>query len=262
MRFAVLASCICALAASATASPRTEVIVIGTVHEASSFYTADTLADILKRLKPGVVLLEGDPAFFEPKKGLKPQYRRGLEGSAATLYQEASGVAPEPFDIEGRDAFYKEIDYFTNQAALLRKLSELHTAGALSPEAMVLYEAVGAFSQVGSHLLSERPEVVNSAASDAAMKQKQHYIFEGIARIIELTPALKDFAAYWDKDRDFWVRRNETMIKNILSRVKTRGEGRIVVLCGFEHRNYLRDGLAKHADAHGFHLGEYWAQDA
>lgn len=243
--------------------PQTEIVVIGTVHDPTPAYTSDTLVGILQAVKPDVVLLEGDPRLFDGYNGLKSDHRNSLEGSAAYRYQQMGGPPPQPFDIEGRDVFYQQIDYYKNQTALLAKINSLYTAGALSPEAKTLFEVAGAFSEAATQLMQDRPEVINSAASDALMKQKQRYIFEGIGRIIAISPELKEFAAYWEKDRTFWHLRNKTMVENILSHAKKRGtRRRIAVLCGFEHRNHIITGLSDHARSENLSIREYWSQDA
>jgi hypothetical protein len=106
---------------------------------------------------------------------------------------------------------------------------------------------------------AERPEVINSRACDAAVERKQHYAFKGFAQIIGLTPDLKEFQPFWDAADDFWTRRNEEMVRNVVRHSKELRAKRVAVLCGFEHRYYLRKRLAEQAKGEGFVLREYWS---
>jgi hypothetical protein len=106
--------------------------------------------------------------------------------------------------------------------------------------------------------MAERPEVINSAACDAAIELKQHYAFEGLARIVELTPELAEFKDFVKLSGDFWRRRNDAMVANILKRADEFAGKRIVVLCGLEHRYYLRSKLSERAAQGGIVVREFW----
>ncbi|HEX8285339.1 MAG TPA: hypothetical protein VF588_18435 [Pyrinomonadaceae bacterium] len=162
-----------------------------------------------------------------------------------------------PFDIEGRNRFYQEHDYFNREMRLNREVAGLYAAGRLSAEARLLYEGLLSFSAVRDACGAERPEVVNSNACDVAVEKKHYYAFKGLGRIIELTPALKESAAFWALADDFWGRRNGEMVRNIVRYSKELRPKRAVVLTGYEHHAYLKKRLAEQAPAEGFVVREY-----
>jgi hypothetical protein len=238
---------------------QTEVIVISAVHNDTAYFKAETLVDILKKINPELLLLEFDSSFFDSSFALLEKYQAiTLESRAATILQKASKVKVRPYDIEGRNKFYAENNYFKLEGELNREMNRLYGNDGLSPEAKSLFEALLALAAIRDSFGAERPEVLNSNACDTAIEKKQHYSFKGIRRIIELTPALKAFEAFGTLADDFWTRRNEEMVKNIIRYSKEFQGRRIVVLCGYEHRYYLRKRLKEQESKENLAVREYW----
>src|ERR1044071_3671926 len=104
---------------------------------------------------------------------------------------------------------------------------------------------------------ADAPEVFNSLVCDTAIEKKQYYAFKGFQRIIELTPALKDMSAFATLADDFWVRRNNAMVSNILKYLRELRPQRVVVLAGFEHRYYLTRELTAQTAREGFFVRSY-----
>ena len=115
-----------------------------------------------------------------------------------------------------------------------------------------------ALAAVRDALMSDRPEVINSATCDVAIARKHEYGFDAMADVVARTAELAEFADFTKLAAEFWIRRNDAMVANILKAAgESRGK-RVVVLCGLEHRCYLRKELLKRAEKHGLVLREYW----
>lgn len=84
---------------------RTELIIIGNVHEAAPNYNADTLYTILEKIKPDIILHEIDSSFFTKK--FKFKYPSGNNEQRAS--RKYSGKHPatliRPFEFEGRNQY-------------------------------------------------------------------------------------------------------------------------------------------------------------
>jgi len=65
----------------------------------------------------------------------------------------------------------------------------------------------------------------------------------GITNLIKETPELSDYADYWKKEYDFWIERNDAMVKNILNFSKEFKGKKILVMCGFAHKTILLSEL-------------------
>lgn len=240
------------------AGVKTEVVVVGTVHAPTPNFDEEALAGILERVKPDLILLELDPSFFDASFGLSEKYQSvSLEAKAAARYARAAGARLRPFDIEGRNRFYQEHNYFNREAKLSREVGRLYSGGQLSTEAKLLFEALLSLSAVRDACGAERPEVINSSACDVAVERKHQYAFKGLGRVIESAPALKEMAPFWTLADDFWARRNAAMVGNIVRHSKELRPRRAVVLAGFEHRPYLKKRLAELAPVEGFAVREF-----
>jgi hypothetical protein len=238
---------------------QTEVVVIGTVHNDTAYFKTETLVNILKKINPDLILLEFDSSFFDNSFALLGKYQAiSLESRAATILQKASKIRVRPYDIEGRNKFFAEHNYFKLEGEFYRELNRLYDNNGLSAEAKLLFETLRALSAIRDSFGAERPEVINSSACDTALEKKQYYSFKGIRRIIELTPALKEFDAFGSLADDFWVRRNEEMVRNIIGHSKEFQGKRIVVLCGYEHRYYLTKRLKEQESKENIIVSEYW----
>jgi hypothetical protein len=254
-RLAILVSLIAATPSRNTAE--TEVVIIGTVHSPMAHFDSDSLVGILDRVHPTVILFEVDSSFVDESSRLKSSYRAmNLEAVAVTRFQDARGTPLVPYDIEGRNAFYERTRYFDRQMELSRALGGLVHEGRLSVESRALFDSITAFDHIRDTLSNERPEVINSAVCDSAMARKQWFGMNGMTRIVRSTPDLRSFEAFADLREDEWNRRHRAMIDHISAYARAHRDQRIVVVCGFEHRYALRQGLAAEP---AVRLREYWS---
>jgi len=255
----IVAACVPAAALAQGPSAPAEVVVIGTVHSARPRFSVDTLVSVLDRVRPAVILVELDSSFFDDSSRIRPEYQAGsLENVAVTRFSARTGTPLRPYDIEGRNRTYEQHDYFGRQRQMSETISQLDRQGALVPEAKGLLRELDDLSAIRDAVGADRAVVINSAASDTAIRQKQEYSYAGLRRIIELSPGLADFAEFWRWADEFWTRRNETMHANIV-RIAAEFPGRrVVVICGYEHRYYLRSLLRQDDAAGRLKLREYW----
>jgi hypothetical protein len=261
MLVSTIASAVAIFAQTSSAvSPDTStVVVLGTVHNPTMHYDLQVLTNILRRMKPDLILVELDSSFFGPSMALKPEYAAiSLENRAVSAYLESNPVPIRPYDIEGRNQIYAQHDYFKLQRDLSSALNAAEAANLLDGNARFLFDAIRRFDKIGAGFGSERPEVINSTACDVAMESKQYYAGEGMVHIVSSVQSLGQFVGFCKFRRDFWADRNEAMLKNILSLTKLLRARTIVVLCGYEHRYYLRNGLTKQAESQAIRLKEYW----
>lgn len=247
-------------AASGDTPKQTEVVVIGTVHNATPNYGKEQLVAILQRVNPAAVMLETDSSFFEKDTPqLLPQYRTiGLESEAVVAFQQRTQVPVLPYDIEGRNNIYQEHAYFERQRGFSQAIGALHQERRLSPEAERMLEEVIAAGNIVAAFGQDRPDAINSSGCDAAVAHK-HRADASVRAIISLTPALAQFSEYAKFNDEFWVQRNETMVTNIVNQAKKFSGKRVVVLCGFEHRYYLLRLLNALDEKSGISVREYWS---
>jgi hypothetical protein len=104
-----------------------------------------------------------------------------------------------------------------------------------------------------------KPDVILFVYSaDTAINDKQWLMNQGIPEIMRLTPGLRGCEAFWNESRAYWVLRNNEMLRNIRRLAMEFAGKRLVVLCGYEHRYYLRSHLYDWDEQPGYVVKEYW----
>lgn len=236
----------------------TEIVVVGTVHAATAKYSSQDLVRIFQKVRPDVILYEYPADMMTAAFEFKSVSKDSLEQQAVLEYVKQTGAKIRPYDIAGRNAFYERTNYFARQRQGNQALSALIDAKGLSAEAQKIVDALDAADARRDAIGKSDPLTINSFQADAVIDEKQWLMNQGIPEVVRLTPALKDSGAFWDLSRAYWIRRNNEMVRNIRRFAAEFPGKRLVVLCGFEHRYYLRSHLYDGDGPPDYILKEYW----
>ena len=232
-----------------TASPAlTEVIVIGTVHTATPAYDEQDLYALLEDLDPDLILLELPPSFFTADYELE-SYEGSMEMETAHRYACASGTPLRPYDIEGRNRYYREQNWFERERAFLGDLECLYRGDALSEDGKMTARQLYVSYRLRDAFRDQPPRIINSSACDRVVEIKNKVASSARVRLTESEPGLEEHREYAELKRDFWQRRNRRMVSNIAEYVEEHPGSRIAVLSGFEHTYFLREALAERQEA-------------
>jgi hypothetical protein len=236
----------------------TEIVVVGTVHSVTDKYSAQDLVRILHRIKPDVILFEYPRDMMTTRFEFKSIIKDSLEQQAVLEYVKATGAKIRPYDIDGRNVYYERTNYFARQRQCNQELNAQINTRKLSAEAQEIVNALDSANATRDVIGKSDPATINSFHTDTAINNKQWLANNGIAEIVRLTPGLKGCEAFWDVSRAYWIRRNNEMLRNI-RRFATEFAGkRLVVLCGYEHRYFLRSHLYDWEEQPGYIVKEYW----
>jgi hypothetical protein len=236
----------------------TEIVVIGTVHQPTEVYDGKVLYSILEELRPGLILTESPPAFYHEDYSLRDFESSGLEIPTVRRYAEKSRTELRPYDIKGRNRFYREQNWFKRSRAFMKEVRRLFREEALSPAGMDSAEEMYAAYELRDAFRDQPPRVINSPACDRVVRIKHRVTEAAWRQLAENEEALAGHRDYVKLKREFWHRRNRRMVANILRWAREFPGNRIVVLTGFEHAYYLRARLEKRAAEGNFNLKYYW----
>ncbi len=240
---------------AAQASPPTEVVLLGTLHGGHSDnakYSVDTLRVIIVMLEPSAILVELPPTIGgrpTVRSGHIPKQFAGNENTAASLAAQALGVPLVPYDREGRNEIYKVTRYFDREKQAYGRLEGwIEERAQEAPESLevliwrILYESI---EKSQHHLICNTgPDIINSPAYDMVIMSKkciQHRIWPKMLTASGEQELAGEFLFF----RDEWEQRNQIMANNIVKIAEEYAQKRLVVLCGAEHRYFLRDSLGK-----------------
>ena len=237
---------------------QTELCIIGTVHEERTYFNSDSVYNILLRIKPDVILIELDSSFFTNDfhfdLGKYPDLLSTNENIGAHNYQSKHKVDLRPFDVSGRNEWYRKTNYFDNQNKMFSEVLSLYEENVLSKkdkEDVELIELVMNYN--GMTFSSVKDLNVNMTVKFLSVREK--IIYPKLHSIVENTEKLHhwiDFAQMW---KVHWFERNAIMADNIKKIANEYKNKRVVVLVGLEHKPGLLDLLEDSTDCV---IREYW----
>jgi hypothetical protein len=235
-----------------------ELVVVGTVHQPTRLFNPDSVAGILERVQPDLILVELDSSFFTPAFELKRPALENEDLGVARYRRRHPRVPLRPFDIEGRNEFHRRHQLLTRPGEVLAQLDALYQARQLTPAQGSILDRYYALTDSLSRYNRQQPVVINQPAVYALARRRQHAHFQQLRAVVEQRPELTDYRAFCRLYADFWDQRNRTMARHIRQFAALGRARRIVVLVGHAHKYYLLRELAPHAAAEGFRLREYY----
>ena len=238
---------------------QTELCIVGTMHEERTYFNSDSIYNILLRIKPDVILIELDSSFFTNDFHFdlekEPDLLSTNENIGAHKYQSKYIVDLRPFDVSGRNEWYRTTNYFDNQDKMLNDVLSLYEKNELSKNDKEDVELVLYALKVGSEVTFRSAQELNSDVSSKFWALRQKILYPKMVSVVENTEKLHhwiDFAQQWETH---WYERNAIMADNIKKIVSDYNNKRIVVLVGNEHKPGLLDLLKDLTD---FVIREYW----
>lgn len=242
-------------------SAQTVLYIVGTAHEERSYINSDSIYNILFKLKPDVILIELDSTFFTDdfRFDLKkyPDLLSTNENIGVENYHSRHNVDLRPFEMTGRNEYYRESHYFENQNKMFGEIHKLYKNYKLSKKDTEDFELILYGLEVGNSVTFHSVQELNSDLSMKFWSMRHKILFPKMVSIVENEPELHhwvDFAKEWE---EFWHRRNAVMADNI-RKIATEYKNKcIVVLVGNEHKPFLLDLLLPDVST-DFIIREYW----
>src|ERR1035437_2169659 len=225
------------------------ICVIGTAHENTPYENTRILDSILNLIKPDLILEELDSSFFTRNLQYDtlnyPSILHGSESAPADIasinYQRSHKVDLRPFDITGRNKFYRDNNFFSRQNEMIQDLYRYSNKGLLNERNQSDFNLwVKSLYNVNSISVSTLKELNSEILMKLLEIQEGIYLDKPI-EIVETTDSLKKYIEFAHLQKDFWIKRNDTMVKNIL--YFSNEYKRIVVFTGNSHKYYLLNGL-------------------
>lgn len=246
---------------SRTAFSQTELCIVGTFHEERKCFNSDSVYNILTKVKPDVVLIELDSTFFTDDFhfNLKkyPDLLSTNENIGAEKYQSIHKVNLRPFDMTGRNEYYRKSKYFDNQDKMWADVLELYKKNELRKKDKEDVELILYAQELYNNISFQSAKDLNTDNTVKFLSLREKIIYPKMLSIAENTKKLHkwvDFAKEWKKH---WYERNKIMADNIKTITKEYKNKRIVILVGLEHKPGLLDLLKSDKSAE-FTIKEYW----
>lgn len=240
---------------------KTEVIVIGNIHQPVPNYNSDTLLTILQKLKPDFLLQEIDHSFFNADYTFKKPPTEN-EGIASVKYiQQHPKTQMRPFDFEGRNEYRKINGFNPTEGLAIKLLDSLYRQKKLTKRQARIYKTYNDLLEPLKIAASKDPVTFNNSYNDRQSQRRQYYQYQKLLSVMQNRSEFSDtyfvkpngekisYVKGFQLASEFWDLRNKTMALNILQVAKDYPGKRIVVLTGFMHRYYIIRELKMHTEA-------------
>jgi len=248
---------------------RTELVLLGTVHQSVQNFTPDSLYNILLKINPDLILFEVDSSFFTKEFRFKKTWESN-ENIATVKYMNNFDVDVRPYEFTGRNEYRIKIGSRPTDGIALELLDSLYRNNQLGALNASIYQkfleandSLSSFAYLGARAF-------NNSKADKIAQHRQEFQYKELMKIINENPIFSNtfyvkndndsisYAEGYKRAAEFWDLRNSTMSKNILHFVEEYKGGRIVVLNGYYHRYYLNFLIKPRQDELNFIVKEFY----
>ncbi len=236
---------------------QTRLVILGTVHEPTKKFTADSITNILSRLNPDLILRELDSSFFTSDFKLKIKGNSN-ESIGTENYISEYPTPIRPYEIEGRNEYYRKTNYFATVKESYKKLRS--TKKKLTTEQKDIYLKYAELLKESRKIGQRSPFEINQKEVYDLVEKRFHFRNKEVLKIFEARAELKDYKDFYKEMGDFWDRRNRAMTQNIIKYL-VRDEFKnqtVVVLTGYPHKYYLLNELIPKQKEYGFTIKEFY----
>lgn len=239
-------------------STNQELFIIGTMHFPSDGINADSIFNVLKKLKPQVILMELDSSAFNKNFKLKINLDENEYNAVVNYLKENPQVKIRPIEFEGRDKYRKSIGITPNPGKTFDILSELNKSNRLNEKEKLIWDNFMDYYSNTAQLAKGNLKGLNLSNTDRLIDSLMLYQYIKVKRIVDVRHEFKklmldakgDSVSIKDHFQD-WANfeynlRNKQMTENTISVIKSfPDKKRFVLLVGFQHRFYIKKELKK-----------------
>lgn len=173
------------------------------------------------------------------KKSLEDETQKdGIrDGQLAWKYCQNKSIPCRPFDIKGRNAFFKKHRIFERLSIFEDEIEKyVHNHP-------IQKSALESFGKLHNECLLSSPENLNSLICDQVMRSQEDYTYL-LYQEARRSNSLKD-QDFYQIQKEYWDLRNKTMAENICTISANLTSKKVVVITGVDHHYYLMDLLSK-----------------
>ncbi|MBT2621209.1 hypothetical protein [Chryseobacterium sp. ISL-6] len=235
---------------------KTEIYVIGNIHQSVPNYNPPILLEILEKIKPDIILHEVDSKGMEEYE--KATEFKENEITASTQYfKKYPKTLRASFDFEGRNQYRKDKGMVPTDNLAVQLIDSLYKTKSLDAADTKIYESFINTTEELKKVAELAPKNFNNAENDKICEKRQNEQYHELTKITDKRPEFaKRFVTKPNGEKisyregfklmsGFWDLRNQTMAANIYKVAAQNPGKKIVILTGFLHRYYIIKQLKK-----------------
>ena len=255
-------------------SEKTKIYIIGVIHSENQFRNADSLLNILKDIKPDLILDEGDSTTsFFPRQyllskppwwysvGRKLRLLRKMPPEVEVLFKYKKfdeNIKILPFDkkINNKKKFSKL--YLKSERKWYSLLNSAFTKGVIPDSLTNVHETYMKYNNWLHNIFKNGYKEINNPRVIDSVRQFQIIEEKYISNLIASVELFSEFKTWYPIYKNFWFVRNEAMVENIIKLIWLANAKKVVVFTGLLHKYYLIDLLNSYKSEQKYELVEYF----
>lgn len=248
---------------------QTNLVLLGTVHQPVENFNSDSLYNILKKIRPDLILFEVDSSFFTQDFKFKKTWESN-ENIATIKYMNNFDVDVRPYEFTGRNEHRIKIGSRPTDNKASNLLDSLYKNNLLNSSDNKIYKNFLKVNDSLNSLAYLGAKAFNNSKTDKIAQTRQEYQYKKLLDVMEEYPIFSntyyiknegDSISYYEgykRASEFWDLRNRTMAKNILHFTDEFKGKRIIVLNGYFHRYYLDSLLRPEQEKNNFIIKDWY----
>jgi hypothetical protein len=255
-------------------SQKTKIYIIGVVHSENQFRNADSLLNILKNIRPNLILDEGDSikSFFSKqhllsklpwwyKFGRKLRILSPMPPETKVLFDYKKvdeSILVLPFDkrISNRRRYAK--NYYQSERKWVSSLNYALHSGLIPISLIDNHSAFNKFNNWFYTITQKSYQDFNQINVTDSIRAMMKLEYEYFPILIDSVQVLRGYKKWYNQNKTDWFVRNEIMAKNILSYIERFKPKNVVVFTGLLHKYILTDLLTSYNSEQNYKLVEYF----
>lgn len=255
-------------------SQKTKIYIIGVVHSENQFRNADSLLNILKDIKPDIILSETDtlsgyfksdyklvepPIWYKMARKLKTGRKMPPEMDLLYRYKEidsSSLIFPFDMPIQNRRkyvAIQKE-----DEIKWVSALNHASANGLIPDTILPSHKEFIAFNNWFFEIGKSNYFIMNRTVTTDSIRAMMKLEYEYFPVLIDSVEILSGFKQWYNQSKNDWFVRNDIMTKNILKYIERFKPKKVVIFTGLLHKYFLTDLLYSYNKEQKFELVEYF----
>lgn len=236
---------------------KTQVAILGTVHQKTANFDENTVYNILSKFKPDFILLEADSSSFTKEFDLIKVYPTNEFIGANKYKQRNPRVELRPFEFENKKSYREDTLGITSGIGVvfneIIRLKDLDSLNVSQKAKWIQFEEL---SKLTDSISQSSSKSLNNSITQNIVRERQFYQYYKMGEIVNSERQFLDLKTdsknnqgkitlreYYKRYSNFELLRNYQISQNILGIIKQNPNKKIIVLVGYFHKPAILDIL-------------------
>lgn len=255
-------------------SLKTKIYIFGVVHSENKFRNTDSLLNVLKDIKPDLILSETDTlsgyfksdyTLVEPPKWYKMARKirvgRKMPPEIEVLYKYReinNSVLIYPFDMLINDRKKFEANQKENENKWVISLNYASSNNMIPVSILKSHKEFITFNNWFFEICQSSYFFMNRIVATDSIRRMMKLESDYFPVLIDSVQILNGYKQWYNQNKNDWFERNDIMTKNILSYIERFKPKKVVVFTGLLHKYFLIDLLNSNNKEQNLELVEYF----